>query len=42
LDIEFDYKGDPLGGTITNCKYTDIFCTAILINKMNNETHCKE
>ena len=21
MDIEFDYKGDPLGGVITNCKY---------------------
>ncbi|XP_046683556.1 LOW QUALITY PROTEIN: unconventional myosin-Ib-like [Homalodisca vitripennis] len=22
MDIEFDYKGDPLGGTITNCKFS--------------------
>ena len=20
MDIEFDYKGDPIGGVITNCK----------------------
>ena len=22
MDIEFDYKGDPIGGVITNCKFT--------------------
>ena len=22
MDIEFDFKGDPIGGVITNCKYT--------------------
>lgn len=21
MDIEFDFKGDPLGGVISNCKY---------------------
>ena len=21
MDIEFDFKGDPIGGVITNCKY---------------------
>ena len=21
MDIEFDYKGDPVGGIISNCKY---------------------
>lgn len=21
MDIEFDFKGDPLGGVINNCKY---------------------
>lgn len=21
MDIEFDFKGDPLGGVITNCEY---------------------
>lgn len=21
MDIEFDFKGDPVGGVITNCKY---------------------
>ena len=30
MDIEFDYKGDPLGGTITNCKYKPITCIQIL------------
>ena len=24
MDIEFDYKGDPIGGVITNCKYSNI------------------
>jgi len=22
MDIEFDFKGDPVGGVITNCKST--------------------
>ncbi len=21
MDIEFDFKGDPLGGVISNCEY---------------------
>lgn len=21
MDIEFDFKGDPIGGVITNCKW---------------------
>ena len=21
MDLEFDFKGDPIGGVISNCKY---------------------
>ena len=26
MDIEFDFKGDPIGGVITNCKYIYPLC----------------
>ena len=26
MDIEFDFKGDPIGGVITNCKYISSLC----------------
>lgn len=24
MDIEFDFKGDPIGGVITNCKHLSL------------------
>lgn len=30
MDIEFDFKGDPLGGVISNCKYF----TWLFINRL--------
>jgi len=38
MDIEFDFKGDPVGGVITNCKYysvTSSFC--VLLCLMSNQ-----
>ena len=26
MDIEFDFKGDPIGGVITNCKLKATLC----------------
>ena len=31
MDIEFDFKGDPIGGVITNCKLKYFFSSRILI-----------
>ena len=31
MDIEFDHKGDPVGGIITNCKVALFFPKNILI-----------
>ena len=25
MDIEFDFKGDPVGGAITNCEHPTVF-----------------
>lgn len=24
MDLEFDFKGEPVGGVITNCKFLEI------------------
>ena len=30
MDLEFDFKGDPIGGVISNCKSTRSLCFSIL------------
>jgi len=30
MDIEFDFKGDPLGGVITKCKFTCLLLIKII------------
>ena len=32
MDIEFDFKGDPLGGVISNCKLIFFLKSVILFN----------
>lgn len=29
MDIEFDFKGDPVGGVITKCKDWEAFCVCV-------------
>ena len=29
MDIEFDFKGDPVGGVITKCKDWETICLCI-------------
>ena len=31
MDIEFDFKGDPIGGVITNCEYGKKFMASCLL-----------
>lgn len=35
MDIEFDFKGDPVGGVITNCKFSQH-----LIHLFHYMQHC--
>ena len=30
MDIEFDFKGDPVGGVITKCKLHCVFCSVVV------------
>ena len=31
MDLEFDFKGDPIGGVISNCKCHVIFCSFVFM-----------
>lgn len=33
MDIEFDFKGDPVGGVITKCKDWEAFCVCLQIQE---------
>ena len=46
MDIEFDFKGDPIGGVITNCKIKSFEpvlrkpANCICKNKGAHQLHC--
>lgn len=40
MDIEFDFKGSPLGGVITNCMCLPILLTAFLFHLPHSVPFC--
>ena len=39
MDIEFDFKGDPIGGVITNCKIYHLLHLSCFISSPEPKAH---
>lgn len=40
MDIEFDFKGDPIGGVISNCEYNYRIDTGLDLLNGTSQAHC--